>query len=146
MSLFQISTTLAWILEIWMLASCAWLTVLSADSACWLGCGLSFWSGPCVSYCNSFNRLRSWCHSRQRQMSELVFQQPKVDLRVGMSANKDMLRGLYFSEQRLKSWYLQKTDFRVGVSVDRDKLQNWYLKKADSRVGILTRQTSELVF
>ena len=79
-------------------------------------------------------------------MSELVFQQPKVDLRVGMSANKDMLRGLYFSEQRLKSWYLQKTDFRVGVSVNRDKLQNWYLKKADSRVGILTRQTSELVF
>ena len=79
-------------------------------------------------------------------MSELIFQQTKVDLRVGMPANKDRLRSLYFSKQRLKSWYLQKTDFRVVVSVDRDKLQNWYLKKTDFRVGILTRQTSELVF
>lgn len=73
----------------------------------------------------------------------MVFQQPKVDLRVGMpaktgfrvciSANKDLRVGIF---RRQSSEYF-------GVSVD--KLLNWYLKKTVFRVGILRRQTSELV-
>ena len=86
-TLFQISTILAWILELWKLHSCAWLIVSSADfSVLVVGClSLSLVRSQYLMH-----MLRTGTSvGRHRQTPELIFQW--TDLRIDISVDKDIL-------------------------------------------------------